>query len=44
MRQVITPKVLKMDKQGCDNIMSNFEGMTGGAQEGKKIQNLDYRA
>eukprot|EP00344_Euplotes_crassus_P005858 CAMPEP_0196999714 /NCGR_PEP_ID=MMETSP1380-20130617/4823_1 /TAXON_ID=5936 /ORGANISM="Euplotes crassus, Strain CT5" /LENGTH=559 /DNA_ID=CAMNT_0042416729 /DNA_START=80 /DNA_END=1759 /DNA_ORIENTATION=+ len=31
LKQVITPKVLKMDRQGCDNILSAFDGMTGGA-------------
>lgn len=35
LKQVITPKVLKMDKQGCDNIMSSFEGIAGGAGEGR---------
>ena len=36
LKQVITPKILKMDREGCDNILNNFEGMSGGAQDGKK--------
>lgn len=37
LKQVITPKVLKMDRQGCDNILSAFEGMTGGAHGGMRF-------